>query len=58
MSTLPRRLRHVAAEVNRLNLVIAMSDALPDDLKIDVLARSRQTTRRLAQGPLTAVEDA
>jgi len=58
MSTLPRRLRHVAAEVDRLNLIIAMSDALSDDLKVDVLTRARQTSQRLTMGPLKATEEA
>lgn len=58
MSTLPRRLRSVAAEVDRLNVALVLSDAVSDDLKTEILTHAQAAARRLARGPLVASEEA
>ena len=58
MSTLPHRLRRVAAEVEKLNLALFASEVLSDEVKADVLARTQATARRLTQGPLPASDEA
>jgi hypothetical protein len=58
MSTLPTRLRRVAAEVERLNMALVMSDAISDDLKVEMLTSTQAAARRLSKGPLVGSEEA
>jgi hypothetical protein len=58
MSTLPNRLRQVAAEVERLNMALAMNDTISDDVKVEMLTRSQAAARRLTKGPLAGLEEA